>query len=284
MNELLSTIPLKTITSDECRTIFDTHRDSIVVGTTRTLQAGLLDAQRIVLVHQMGKVASKTFENTLITNPGLLVLHSHRMEPKQSQYMLDYYLQINQPRYALREIYWQSIYQFIHTHNVPIYLISAMRDPIARNISAYFQNLHMTEPKCDDLIKHFFKTYPHNVPLEWFDRELVQAFGIDVFFQKFNKSRGWDILQQNNIHCLIVTAEADDREKIHALHEFLDIDCNSLLHANIGAKKDYASIYQKFTSTVKFPESYIKKMLGSRLTKHFYTKKQINTFKQRWRN
>src|ERR1700741_1041287 len=76
-----------------------------------------------IIVYQMGKVASMSVYTSLKEQYPGITLHRHELIPTE----------------------WQDATLLNHANNFhqPLLIISMMRDPIARNISAFFQNFEV---------------------------------------------------------------------------------------------------------------------------------------------
>ena len=165
-----------------------------------------------------------------------------------------------------------------------------VRDPVARNMSAFFENLeHKTNlalfTPTTDLIDKFFKSYPHGIPEQWFDEELKQVFGFDVFslsFDHVSKSLRSDF---GGYRFLVLRTEESNSEKEALLREFLNTPDLSLGFFNVGGRKQYADVYKEFRSAIKKDarfRDYVNEIYRSRYARHFYTDVELTEFKRQW--
>ena len=79
----------------------------------------------------------------------------------------------------------------------PVRVITAVRDPVARNISAYFNNLTLStlkrefnEEELQAMMDQFLDKYSHDIPLVWFDKEMRDVLGLDVYHYPFPQKKG----------------------------------------------------------------------------------------------
>lgn len=80
-------------------------------------------------------------------------------------------------------------YQYALVDRKPLKIISLVREPIGKNVSSFFQNLDVNTGLSNaknklsvaELRGIFIKDYCHDVPLQWFDKNILINFGIDVF-------------------------------------------------------------------------------------------------------
>lgn len=177
-------------------------------------------------------------------------------------------------------------------------VISLVRDPIARNISTFFQaypiyfaefsrenKLQNDYMKGDiseltDLFMNSFEE--HDTPLNWFDVHMKPAFGIDVFASEFPKEKGYKIYKGKDVDLLLVRLENLKACAAEAFRHFLGIEGFTLLDANISSDKDYSAAYNQFKKAIVLSEAYINSMYNSKFTRHFYTDNEIKQFKQIW--
>lgn len=283
MQNLATQTPDRVESAAEARAIFASVEHLIAKQVSCRLEQSLAESRKIIFIYQMGKVGSTSYARCLEQFPGLDVHHTHRLNPGENQEMLESFLDKGLLKLALRERRWQAIYDFLQNHRGCVYFISAIRDPIARNMSAFFQNLHLSDSKnAAPLIEQFFTCYPHRVPLDWFETQFHQTFGINVLEKPFSKELGWSSFQEKGYHCLIMTAESSETQKIQALNEFLVTDLKEIPRENSGDSKDYAHIYKKFKNDINVPVNYMETMLNSPVISHFYTQDQISGFRRRW--
>jgi len=241
-----------------------------------------------VVVYQMGKVGSLSITNSLAKAGIHPLFHVHRMNPHNIQNIRAQY--ISRGQNPQNESLGLCLYREIQQSNKKAKIISSFREPIARNISAYFQNLevlsntsHLGNYKdIQILISKYLAEYPHHVPLNWFDIELKNVLNIDVYDYPFPKDRGYTIIRKKNIDLLLLKIEIPDTIKEMAISEFLALDYFRLSKKNIGQEKKYASIYQDFKRSIKLPAGYIDLMMESKYTRHFYSDAEISEYKNKW--
>jgi hypothetical protein len=183
-------------------------------------------------------------------------------------------------------------------------IITLVRDPIARNVSAFFENLELIfaydyhaalRSKSErevvaDLIDLFLKGYVIDSsafemdanPLTWFEEEFNPVLEIDIYQRKFPTHQGYDIFQTQRADLCLLRMEDLDVCGSVALGRFLGVNAIDLRRGNIGSERAYSNLYERFKKSVKLPESYLDAVYGSRLCKHFYSEDEIAHFKKRW--
>lgn len=226
-----------------------------------------------VFVYQMGKVASRSLEESLSAQYRGEVIHSHWFYPDHG------------PGEA------RELYKYWHSQDPPdcLYIISLIRNPLDRNISAFFQNFKdMTgyEPRdypstLNALKETFLNKFEHHIPLVWFDELIKGNFGIDVYERPF-PDRGYDTFANGNARLLLLRVEEDDATKTHAVKQYLELPHFVLNRKNVSKTKDYGDLYQSFKNEVRFPKSYVDTICHSKVFQHFYNREDEANTRARW--
>jgi len=228
-----------------------------------------------IFVYQMGKVASSSiyrslFEQYLRGN----VIHGHHFRPQH------YYWQV------------EKLYKY-YDDNKPIKIISPIREPIGRNVSAFFHNsFHNPEKKkvafnlndtpLGELKNIFLEYYDHEWPLNWFDNNIKKHFHIDVYEYKFPQS-GYLELKKKNTELLLLKHDLKNETKEEIIKEFTGLNSFHLKSLNKGSGKKYADKYVQFKKQVRLPDWYLDKMVKSKYFQHFYTQEEINAVIAKWK-
>lgn len=201
----------------------------------------------------------------------------------------------------------EIVYPTVHSHNLDFLkdvleckdkiIITGIRDPIARNLSYFFQtkndnyyndfktskNNYQGElcyikdcPKdYNDLIKVFFEKVNMLSYNEWLE-EFLQVTGIE----SFNKEKGYEkyILKNNN--CLLLYT----LEKLHNnKHEiFNEIGISNEIKTNVNSSDEYLQVKKK----IKYEPDFVRPLLFTKELEFFYTKEQLQSFfdKYIWRH
>lgn len=241
-------------------------------------------------LYQMGKVASTSIENDLKNK--FNVVHTHSLYKNyitQDQFKLKHSIKKHDHKFILGEL----ISYFLRKFKEEIKIITLVRDPVARNISMFFQDLHLllydefrSNARKEYNYKNFFESFFHKrinhfYFNEWFDREIRRAFKIDIYNYPFDKEKGYTIIRDNNINILLLKVEKLDKlEKI--IRKFTNYDEFNLFSSNSASNKWYSDIYDDFKKNVKFEKKLIDKIYSTRYSNHFYTEAEVNHFKHKW--
>jgi hypothetical protein len=226
-----------------------------------------------IIVYQMGKVASQTIYYSLKATYKGVVLHTHTFDN-------------NDWNWKIRDLYKYSVIE-----KNPLKIISLTREPIARNISAFFQNykkytrqrFSKSKHTLDELMTIFLTDFDHLEPLSWFDIHMKDNFGIDVYLSEFPPC-GYANYENENFQLLLMRSEIADADKRKAIGSYINLPAFELIPKNVGSKKSYASIYRQFVNTIILPEEYLNELYDSRFMRHFYTEESIERFRNKWKN
>jgi hypothetical protein len=276
-------IPEIVESAEEANRIYQRFSDIVFRQTQEQLGSAAEQRKKLVLVYQMGKVGSTSYDAALGKLSNLLVFHAHRLNPRDTGKMTANKLSKGRIHMALVERAWEALADFLSRDSGQVHIVSAMRCPIDRNMSAFFQHLRLDgRPDIDELIETFLATYHHAGPARWFQEQFHETLGIDIFRHPFNRERGWDSFADGKYRCLLMTAEINDARKMEALNSFLGTGLRVIQRKNIGSAKDYSDLYRVFKEKISLPRSYVDAQLGSRVVAHFYTPAKIEEFRSRW--
>lgn len=261
-----------------------------IIDTINCIKYNLLK-QDLVLVYQMGKVASSSIYNSL-KKMNITVYQIHRFN---KDYIQEVHRNHKEKTGTLEakivDERGMRLYNiFIKKNKRPIFIISLIRDPIERNISAFFQNKehftkHNNYSNIDELINLFYELYDHETPLKWFDKEFRRTLDVNIYDYPFLKEKKFSIIKSNNFNILLMRIDLEDSLKEKIISDFLDLGkAVKLKNKNIGHLKAYNSQYTEFKNKLKLNENYVNSMLESRFVEYFYTEEEIRLMKKRWLN
>jgi len=233
-----------------------------------------------VMIYQMGKVGSKSIYAAL-NNCGIdLLFHVHRLNPANIEKV-----KVDAKSRGLildEEVEGKRLFRFVAQSHQKVRIITLVREPVRRNVSAFFQNLNQyvkENHSASELVRIFFSEYPQNIPLEWFDIELKTVFGMDVFKYPFDKDAGVAVLQKDDIRLILLKAEISDDQKSKALADFLGIEDVKIHRQNVSYQKSYGAVYAEFLNSISYQEDYLDRMYTSKYATHFYSEEEIKHFR-----
>ncbi|HWS73247.1 MAG TPA: putative capsular polysaccharide synthesis family protein [Thermoanaerobaculia bacterium] len=243
-----------------------------------------------VIVYQMAKVGSSSVVAGLQATR-LPAFHVHRMDAEH----------LHQMRENRRALGWFIPPIPAHDHlglrlrdqlidrGGRAAIVTLVRDPIARNISSYFEHLDAiwNRPNAHEsvslelLIEGFRSRYTHEEPLTWFDDEMLPVTGIDVYEHPFPAS-GHLVVRREKIDLLMMKSELPDGTKAEALSQFLGMRGLALAPANRTSDKTKGLMYRQFLDALQLDDQYVEQMLENRYTRHFYTSAELDSLRRKY--
>lgn len=254
-----------------------------------------------LLLFQMGKVGSQTVEQTLVNlKLKRTIFHFHWLSPEMLKFTLDKSEFLGRA-YPGRD-YWESIYvkesilPSLSTQGVDV--ITLTREPIARNLSAFFYSWgywypDMLEKFSDlnnypeakqDVTNHFVEKFHHQRTLDWFDTDLAPYYGFDIYQEEFHPEKGYQIYRTPEINLLIIRLEDLNRCLQLALEEFFGASYPDykMKTKNLSQSREYNHLYKDFLNNTNLPQDYVDYIYNSRYARFFYTERELDSFKDRW--
>jgi len=273
--------------------------------TERQLKQELLNNSSVIFVYQMGKVGSVNTYLTLKKKlPDQAIYHIHNLNSEHFSKIWEA-MQLDQHYHAFTFGH-SCITKYLSEHieeikgQKSIKIITGVREPIARNISWFFQ---IIDCACvfpeffikyekglitmDDIIKKFWsQNFVYGKQYDWFEEELEAVFGIDIASIDFPKEKGYAIANfpDRNIELLVLKLEKLDSCLKEALETFLGVEnlnCERLDRADFLDENDYL-IYENLRKSLTFSDEYLEEIYDQPLVRHFYTDEEINKFKHKW--
>lgn len=249
---------------------------------------GRIKTRTPIIVYQMGKVGSSSVSDSLKAYGLGRVFHVHRMNPDNIERVRQEYLAHDE--IPPDESTGERLYADVVDRGREARFITFVREPISRNMSAFFQNFKRftgveyedADFTVEELIDLFVEGYRHPVPLTWFDVEMKQTLGIDVYEHPFPKEGGHLTVKEGNFELLILKLEVNDTIKERAIAEFLGFEDFRLTSSNVGQDKHYSRTYQRFLRNIRLPKSYVELMCDSCYTRHFYSAAEVEAVRSEW--
>jgi hypothetical protein len=229
-------------------------------------------SKKVILVYQMGKVGSTSLLQALVQDSESPVFQVHRFNLKNPHY-------VNRGiwRTFIRSM-WAKLL-LILVQGKEIRIISPVRQPIDRNISDFFQTIdhfqqrYLSEAPLDlqEIVKVFYAYYPHFSYETWYDLQIRDVFGIDIYSKPFDTEKKFSIYTGvNNVQLLIFRIEdIDDNNVLEAIRQFSNCNSLSFSNENSANQKWYSSIYSEFKN-LELEPWYRSMMRDTRTFRFFY--------------
>ncbi|MFX0093127.1 MAG: putative capsular polysaccharide synthesis family protein [Candidatus Hodarchaeota archaeon] len=251
----------------------------------RSLDRRIKEKDLVILVFQMGKVGSRTITRSLEVLD-IPTYHVHNLVCMSEEIVGNSFFAELNARYI-----YKHLIKGLNCRKLKI--ISLVREPVVRNISAFFARINTTSDylssiarqkslTLENLLDIFQNYFPHDQPLTWFDMELKPVFGIDVYNEPFPQTQGYKIYTGDHPDLLLLKLETLNDCAQEAFEKFLGIENFTMLKANIARHKAYYPLYQHFLSAKLLPQPYIERMYASKYARHFYTEEELNRFQKNW--
>jgi hypothetical protein len=257
-----------------------------------------------IIVHQMGKVGSKTVELSLRKAYEALgiqvpIYHTHILngfERVRGYVLKEKNRQDSAGHFATLD-HGESVRKLIDENPAQHWnIISLVRDPIARNVSAFFESLPEYIPDWHERYAQgtltayevqalFLKSHAaYEKPDFWFDSQVksIPAFGIDVYATPFPHNVGYKIYPgEAQASLLLIRLENLKECSETAMQEFLGLENFSLYNTNTTNEKGFAELYRRFNE-LPLPVEYVEERYNTRFAQHFYSDAELDTFIERW--
>ena len=95
---------------------------------------------------------------------------------------------------------------------------------------------------------------------EWFDAELKQMIGLDVYKMTFPREKGYCIYENQLARVLVYRFEnLESLERM--LEEFLGLKVPAILNENLSSTKEYASQYEAVRREIRLPDAFLEQQV-----------------------
>ncbi|CCU72971.1 putative capsular polysaccharide synthesis family protein [Thalassolituus oleivorans] len=239
----------------------------------------------LVVSYQMGKVGSSSIVASI---PGCKQFHSWSSEEpimffssRNTGSGLGRFKQYFKWKLAYRNL--SKLVGRAKENNGRIKLIIGVREPVSRNISGYFQSLMSREEGVDlSLLMDMFYAYcPHLCSVKWFDVELRQRLGIDVYSYPFDVGNGWTSFS-DGIYDVFLYRQENLRGLSKELGDFLNIPDFKLVAVNEGGEKWSGDLYSDFLKSFTPSEEYLDLLYNTEYFRHFYGDAYKEEMERKW--
>lgn len=231
----------------------------------------------------MGKVGTSAI-STSMQKAGLPVHHTHTLDETRLLESTKNSIQRGKfpAPHVCESMGWK---RRLFSHPDKCLYITLVRDPIARNLSAFFENIEnflgsdFVKRRPETILKTFFEKYNHTAPLTWFDQELQAQLGKDAFQTPFDKAQRYISLR--NSKALIFRADCDDLVVARVLSKAL---CKKITiePENVSASKSHDETYEKVKAFSKFPAEFLDALYDTDYVRQFWPEDEVNSFRHQW--
>ena len=227
---------------------------------------------RPIMVFQVGKVGSTSVTAALQEHAPTDVFQVHRLLP-------DLVSSGKESRLKTHHYDGWALFNHVIVPRRHARIITMVRDPISRNLSAYFQNRESSHfPSGED----FVKEYNQSLVTGWFDLHFKPVTGIDVYKHPFDPEQGWATIDHDFWPVLILRNELEDEIKAERLAAFTGLPITSVPREFSGDNREYADMYGRFKREGTLPVDYVDNILATAYAQHFYSEAEREKIRARW--
>ncbi len=250
-----------------------------------------------VFIYQMGKVGSRSIKYSLeksnVSAYSHHTLNKHKINQQLFKcYKIPFIISIYNRIHSFRSYRSDKLRFFIDKNKKNFKVITIVREPISRNESFFFEDLHIPimhmsnrdwtwSQKRDNinaLIDEYFNFFNHSNGINWFDNEIKKHLGIDVYDYEFDKNSGFSIINDRNINLLIIKMEKLRENGEEAIKNFLGLENFNLEEHNLSADKWYSNLLKDFRNQISYSQNFADNLYNSKYLQHFYTEDEIKEF------
>lgn len=219
----------------------------------------------MILIYQPGKVGSTSLK-AAIESRGKYVLHLHAI----NEFGLNH----------------GEIKEILQKYQARI--ITMVREPVSRYVSDLWENI-LNFKRCAKIDADFNEIEDSalhnwaNYEFDWFDRELKNVLGIDIYQYDFDTEKGYSIIEQDGISVLLLKTEKMN-QLMHVVGKF--IGCSNFKlskNQNVGSKKPYRYAYEAYKRDFKLSKGALEKWYqGNERVNHFWSPGEQEEYLRQW--
>lgn len=223
------------------------------------------------IVYSDGHAGTTSLHSSLLEQEFRPAFHLHMLCPENIKTVPHY------PR-NVPLIYYKALVE----KKRPMKIISMVRNPLDRRVSAFFRALAQSGLDSQGMavreaVEEFTEYYEDYEPKDWFSTEMKPALGIDVYSRPFPAEKGYLQIRKDNIDLLILRLELDNSVRESLLCDFLPADSFSWSRTvNSTQRTSFFPLYKKFRRKAVLPRDLLQKFISTRYAGHFYTPVELN--------
>lgn len=265
---------------------------------------------KLVLIHQMGKVASQTLEQTIYAaDPSLSVKRFHFLHPSKLALMEHFlrtgtgtpnFLQsISHDLHYARECAAQL--EGLKRAGQRVCVLTGCRDPLDHCIASLFQNIkgyipevHLDPARLDEecrlidrIIRERFGQFLSNTMpsatkerlhfrglftqvLTWFDEEFLPVHGVDLYKHQHPDQRGILVIDQGRTRYILYKLETLEREMHSLLKLVPGLPRATTINRNRAREKPCGGLYAEFRRRFVPTPEMMEHFYNNKYFHHFY--------------
>lgn len=248
----------------------------------------LFYGKEFILVYTMGKVGSTSIYYALKKVFGPKVLFIHFLQEKNIKIYNRAFEKAGIKAHRL--VLGPFVNKKLIAKEKKTIIISSIREPIARNISSFFEDFRVyNEGKWIDeiseteAIENFINNYPHHSPAHWFKEEFLYSLNLEMKDVQFNITEKAGEFEHHQYKVLLFRTDLEDDKKVDLLKTTLNQNNIEIKTKNAHFQKSYRTFYQNFKAQIKLDELLIEDIYSAEYLRLFYSPTEINAFKLKWK-
>lgn len=262
-------------------------------------------------IDYLRKLVTADKDTVWLVQPGKTASSSLELRLKESNISFIKEHHLEYPNHILGEDcrhVWENI---VKESRKSLRIISAVREPLARDYSAFWQvftegtERGMLLPFLKGDFQQMYNSYINLIlggdayrkqmlgiytPLtwydefEWFDEQIRKHLDVDIYQYPFDKERGYIIIKKGNIELFLFKVEKMG-SILNEISSFVGAEKLSTINSNTAKQKWYGLAYAQFRKEVKLPDKYVEHYYCDNCKMdYFYTPKEKSAFLQKWKN
>ena len=255
----------------------------------------------VTILYQMGKVGSTSVHDALLSSELETPVHKIHFLSDQGIAHGEKFHQKTLKNPWAQTPHLQTTHllrqKMAEDPNLEMNIVTLVREPVGREVSEFFQYVEALHPELLDdegrldvgrahrVLQARFMFYDEtsNYTCRWFDMEIKELFGLDVFSVPFDHDRGYTLVQEGQVRLLILRLEDLDRALNQGLRELLGPSYRDWAgRANEGAKKERGDQYRELVDGFRLRGRMATKVYSTTYARHFYTQDERDAFAEHW--
>jgi hypothetical protein len=226
----------------------------------------------LLMVYTMGKVASTTISEA-IEQAGLVCFDVHTLIKSG---LLNDLKNFAAAEHLPPKHFGQSlaILQDFDNPAQRVKIITCVRDPFARNLSAVFQNLPVNASvNLVDVTARLEKTNPDK-PGAWMRKDFLKSTGINLLSLPFDPTKGYARYQEGRFDILVLRVDLDDQSKTSEISKFVGREV-LLERKNDATDKWYESLYRDYLANGRIKQEWVEACVNSAYARHYFSPEEL---------
>lgn len=247
-----------------------------------------LSSETPILVLTMAKVGSLSVYSSIKTSSKIPIFHIHSLDIEHVKQTDQLCFDAGTFPDAMSPIPL-VVKKIIETNN-PYKVISLFRDPVERNLSAFFDafkmyvgvNAQEYKGSLKELIDIYHDELPHTYPIDWYDNHFAPGTGIDVYNFDFDTEKQYSVFKNGNVDVLLMNSQLNDVIKQQVIGGFVGLQGFQLNNTNVTSKSSANQLYSDFKNNIRFEKEYLSSLLDTQYARHFFNSKTRDAIMNRW--